>query len=108
MKLQTPLPAQRAEAASQVLKALASPHRLMIACYLSAGAETVGGLAAVLGLREPAVSQHLAVMRRERLVAARREGQSIFYSLQSDTVRDVIAALARNFCEPNSTPKQRR
>lgn len=108
MKQTSPLPAARAEAASQLLKALASPHRLMIACHLSAGEETVGGLAGVLGLKEPAVSQHLAVMRRERLVAARREGQSIFYSLQSDAARDVITALARSFCALNSTHEQRR
>lgn len=108
MKQRSSLPAERAEAASQLLKALASPHRLMIACHLSAGEVSVGALAEALGLREPAVSQHLAVMRRERLVAARREGQSIFYSLQSKAVRDVIAALARSFCASNSTPKQWR
>ncbi|MFN3463509.1 MAG: ArsR/SmtB family transcription factor [Terricaulis sp.] len=102
------LPAERAEAASQLLKALASPHRLMIACHLSAGEETVGGLAGVLGLKEPAVSQHLAVMRRERLVAARREGQSVFYSLQSNAARDIITALARSFCALNATHEHRR
>jgi DNA-binding transcriptional ArsR family regulator len=106
MKLQTPLPAARAEAASQVLKALASPHRLMIACHLWAGEETVGALAEVLELRESTVSQHLAVMRRERLVTARRQGQSIYYALESQTVRDIIAALARSFCalEPQQKP----
>lgn len=108
MKLQTPLPAARAEAASQLLKALASPHRLMIACHLSAGEVSVGVLAEALGLKEPAVSQHLAVMRRERLVAARRDGQSIYYSLQSKAVRDVIAALAHTFCTLEREQRSRR
>lgn len=108
MKRRSPLPADRAETASQVLKALASPHRLMLACHLSSGEETVGELAAALGLRESTVSQHLAVMRRERLVAARRDGQSIHYSLQSEVVRDVIAALARSFCTLDPEQSARR
>jgi DNA-binding transcriptional ArsR family regulator len=87
-----------ADAASGLLKALASPHRLLIACRLADGEETVGALAASLGVRESVVSQHLAVMRRERLVSARREGQSIFYTLNNKAARDVICALARTFC----------
>lgn len=108
MKLQTFLPALRAEAASQLLKALASPHRLMIACHLSAGEVSVGALAEALGLKEPAVSQHLAVMRREQLVSARREGQSIHYTLRSEAARDIITALARSFCALDPQQKPRR
>jgi len=88
----------RAEEASQILKALASPHRLMIACRLAEGETTVGALAAALGVRESVVSQHLAVLRRERLVSARRDGQSIHYALRSDAARDILGALARSFC----------
>jgi DNA-binding transcriptional ArsR family regulator len=95
MNVKAPLPVNQAEAASQLLKALASPHRLMIACRLCLGEETVGALAAWLGVRESLVSQHLAVMRRERLVTTRREGQSIHYALQSQAARDVVAALSR-------------
>lgn len=108
MKPNSPLPRGRAEAASQVMKALASPHRLMLACHLSAGEETVGGLALALGLRESTVSQHLALLRRDRLVAARRQGQSVYYSLQSEVVRDVIAALARTFCTLDLEQSTRR
>ncbi|WP_395647611.1 ArsR/SmtB family transcription factor [Terricaulis sp.] len=92
------LPNDRAEEASQILKALASPHRLMIACRLAVGEATVGTLAARIGVRESVVSQHLAVLRRERLVSARREGQSIHYALKSETARDILGALARAFC----------
>lgn len=81
-----------------MLKALASPHRLMIACRLADGEATVGALATRLGVRETVVSQHLAVLRRERIVSARRDGQSIHYALRSDAARDILGALARNFC----------
>lgn len=87
-----------AEAASALLKALASPQRLMIACRLASGEETVGALAVFLGAREAAVSQHLAVMRRERLVSARREGQLVRYALKSQAVRDIIKVLSKSVC----------
>lgn len=87
-----------AEAASELLKALASPHRLMIACRLAGGEETVGALAACLGVRESVVSQHLAVMRRERLVSARREGQQMPYALRSQAARDIIKVLEKRVC----------
>lgn len=87
-----------AEAASALLKALASPHRLMIACRLANGEETVGALAAFLGVRESAVSQHLAVMRRERLVSARREGQLVRYALRSQAARDILKVLSKRVC----------
>lgn len=83
-------------ALSDLLKALASPHRLMIACRLAGGEETVGALAVSLGVRETVVSQHLAVMRRERLVSARRDGQQVRYALQSQTARDVIKVLQKS------------
>ncbi|MEZ5996604.1 MAG: metalloregulator ArsR/SmtB family transcription factor [Hyphomonadaceae bacterium] len=94
MNIQSALPDDRAEEASRLLKAIASPRRLMITCRLAQGEETVGDLATSLGVRETVVSQHLAVLRRERLVSTRREGQSVFYALRSEAVREVIAALA--------------
>jgi DNA-binding transcriptional ArsR family regulator len=98
MQEQAVVPTARAEEASQILKALASPHRLMIACRLAGGEATVGALATGLGVRESVVSQHLAVLRRERLVSARREGQSLHYALKSEAARDILGALARSFC----------
>lgn len=87
-----------AEAACELLKALASPHRLMIACRLAEGAETVGALAAHLSARESVVSQHLAVLRRQRLVSSRREGQQVRYALKSQAARDIITVLAHSLC----------
>lgn len=67
----------------------------MIACRLMGGEETVGALAAFLGVRDSVVSQHLAVMRRERLVDSRREGHSVRYALRSQTARSIIKVLAK-------------
>lgn len=96
------------EAASALLKALASPHRLMIACRLANGEESVGALAAFLGVRESVVSQHLAVMRRDRLVSARREGQQVHYALKSRAARSVISVLSKDLCRLELAQNPRR
>jgi DNA-binding transcriptional ArsR family regulator len=107
MKEQVVFPGADAEAASALLKALASPNRLMIACRLAGGEETVGALAASLGVREATVSQHLAVMRRERLVSSRREGQQVRYALRSEAARDIIKVLSRSVCGIEPSQSQR-
>lgn len=92
--------AARADDAVGLLKALASPPRLLILCTLLDGECSVGALAARLDLREAAVSQNLTVLRRERIVATRRSAQTIYYRLASETVRAILAALAQEFCPP--------
>ena len=87
-----------AEDACALLKALANPHRLMIVCSLLEGERSVGSLAHSLGVRETVASQHLGLLRRDGVVAARRDGQTIFYSLQSGQARAVIETLSRLFC----------
>jgi DNA-binding transcriptional ArsR family regulator len=69
--------AGRASDASDLLRTLASPHRLMIVCRLIEGDQCVGGLAADLDLQQTLVSQHLAILRRQRVVEAKRVGQTI-------------------------------
>ena len=87
-----------AEDACTLLKALANPHRLMIVCSLLDGERSVGALAQSLGVRESVASQHLGLLRRDGVVAARRDGQTIFYSLQSGKARAVVETLSRLFC----------
>ena len=92
--------AAKADDAVGLLKALASPPRLLILSTLLDGERSVGALAAGLGLREAMVSQNLTVLRREKIVATRRDAQTIYYRLASDTVRNILAALAQEFCPP--------
>lgn len=84
--------------ASAFLKSLGNPHRLMILCALAAGEKSVGELTAFLGIRDSTVSQHLALLRRDGIVAARRQGQVIWYRVESEPARRVMAVLYESFC----------
>ena len=87
-----------ADDASDLLKALSSRHRLLILCQLIEGEKSVGQLADFLGIRGSTVSQHLAVLRRDRIVAARRDGQTIWYRIESEPARQVVTVLYDAFC----------
>jgi DNA-binding transcriptional ArsR family regulator len=89
-----------AEAASDLLKALANRHRLLIVCQLLDGERSVGDLANFLSIRDSTVSQHLALMRKDGLVAARRDAQTIYYSIASEPARQILQTLYRIYCEP--------
>lgn len=91
-----------ADQASELLKALANRHRLLIICQLIDGERSVGELAEFLDLRDSTVSQHLALLRKDGLVSARREAQTIFYSISSEPAREVLRTLYQAFCAPKS------
>lgn len=87
-----------ADDACGLLKALANPHRLMIVCTLINGEQSVGALAQGLGVREALASQHLGLLRRDGVVASRRDGQTIYYGLQSGRARALVETLSTLFC----------
>lgn len=89
-----------ADQASDLLKALSNRHRLLIICQLIDGERSVGELADFLDLRDSTVSQHLALLRKDGLVSARREAQTIFYSIASEPAREVLKTLYEVFCAP--------
>jgi DNA-binding transcriptional ArsR family regulator len=91
-----------ADQASELLKSLGNRHRLLILCQLTEAEHPVGELAAFLGLRDSTVSQHLSLLRREGLVQARRDGQTIWYSIASVPARRVLETLFELFCKPAS------
>lgn len=92
-----------ADAASALLKALANRHRLIIICQLIEKERSVGELAELLTLRDSTVSQHLALLRRDGLVTARRDGQTIWYSIGSEPARELVGTLYKVYCGPNPT-----
>jgi DNA-binding transcriptional ArsR family regulator len=92
----------QARSAADFLKALAHENRLLILCLLAQGERSVGDLERILGLRQPAVSQQLARLRNDSLVATRREGKIVYYSLASDQARSIIGAVHQAFCGQNS------
>ncbi|WP_315724718.1 MULTISPECIES: metalloregulator ArsR/SmtB family transcription factor [unclassified Bradyrhizobium] len=89
---------EKAEEAARLLTAMANPKRLMVLCNLIEGERAVGELAEQVGLRQAALSQHLAMMRALDLVATRREGQTIYYRLASHEVREILQTLYRLYC----------
>lgn len=93
------LDSKAAEAAA-LLASMANAKRLLVLCSLVEGEKSVGELAALAGLSQSALSQHLAKMRLLGLVATRREAQTIFYRLASDKVRVLLETLYRLYCAP--------
>lgn len=89
--------ASAAEAAG-LLRATANEQRLLILCHLVEGELSVGALHEQLALSQSALSQHLARLREAGLVATRREGQSIVYSLAEGPVRSLMATLHEIYC----------
>ena len=87
-----------AQRASDLLKALSNESRLLVLCNLADGEKSVGELQALIGLRQSALSQHLARLRREGLVRTRRESQTIYYSLAGEEASRVIAVLYELYC----------
>ncbi|ALK09449.1 ArsR/SmtB family transcription factor [Blastochloris viridis] len=88
----------RAAEAEAFLKALANRYRLMVLCELHRGERSVGELQDMVGLSQSALSQHLARLRADALVATRRDGHTIFYSIASPGVSRVIAVLYDLYC----------
>jgi len=87
-----------AKEATALLKALANENRLMILCYLEGKELSVSELNESLDLSQSALSQHLAVLRRDELVKTRRESQTIFYSLSGDRASNIIRTLHQMYC----------
>jgi DNA-binding transcriptional ArsR family regulator len=90
---------QKAGEAAALLKLIANERRLLILCRLVAEKEmSVGGLADAVDLSQSALSQHLAKMREDGLLATRREGQTIFYRIVDSDARRLLGALKSIYC----------
>ncbi|ASA56371.1 ArsR/SmtB family transcription factor [Vibrio gazogenes] len=89
---------QKSAKAVVLLKAMANERRLQILCLLLAQEFSVGELSEKLELSQSALSQHLALLRREKLVATRKEAQTVYYSLSSHEVKEMIELLYRLYC----------
>jgi ArsR family transcriptional regulator len=89
---------EKADHISATLKLLANTDRMMLLCKLSEGEMCVGDLEEELDIRQPTLSQQLGVLRNEEVVATRREGKNVFYSISDPAVMKVIAALYRIYC----------
>ncbi|MFO7326469.1 MAG: metalloregulator ArsR/SmtB family transcription factor [Pseudomonadota bacterium] len=84
--------------AARLLRVLSNQNRLLLVCLLIGGEKTVGELNRALPLSQSALSQHLAVLREEGLVRARRAGQNVHYGLASAPARRIVETLHALFC----------
>jgi len=90
----------KAQQACSVLKQLANEQRLMVLCHLIEGEKTVSELQSLVGLEQSSLSQHLAKLRNEGLICARRDSQSKYYSIIDRNVLQIIELLHRIYCSP--------
>lgn len=81
-----------------LLKAMANERRLQILCLLHSQELSVGELCMKLELSQSALSQHLAWLRRDGLVNTRKEAQTVYYSLKSEEVKQMIHLLHNLYC----------
>jgi DNA-binding transcriptional ArsR family regulator len=84
--------------ATSLLKAMANEKRLQIVCLLLERELSVTQINQQLTLSQSALSQHLAILRRDNLVTTRRESQTIYYSLTSEGAKAIVETLATQFC----------
>ena len=85
---------------SALLKLLSHRDRLMALCHLAEGEMAAGELAEALGKKAPATSQQLSILRREGIVEARRDGQTIHYSIADEDALAIMHFLYARFCAP--------
>ncbi len=84
--------------AARFLKSVANEKRLLIICMLYKGEKSVGELEEVIDLSQSALSQHLAKLRRDKIVSTRREAQTIYYSILDEAVIVLFEALCELYC----------
>ena len=84
--------------ASQLLKSLSHPDRLLLLCQLTQGEYCVSELESLVGVGQPSLSQQLGILRKDNLVATRRDGKQIYYSIASEDALAVLQLLYQRFC----------
>ncbi|TCQ99334.1 metalloregulator ArsR/SmtB family transcription factor [Neorhizobium sp. JUb45] len=90
------------EKASALLVAMSNAKRIEILVLITQQEVVVGALAKAVGIRQSALSQHLAKLRSEGLVTTRRDAQTIYYSSQSEEVMGLLKVLEEIFALPQT------
>ena len=91
--------------ASDVFQALSHPLRLSICFELSASEQSVSQLCDVLGQPQHSISQHLALLRKQNVVNARKQSRQVFYQISDPQVQKVLTCIKSEMvpAEPNGT-----
>ena len=89
---------QAAEAAG-LLRAMSNSSRLLVLCHLAGGVElSVSQICERVGLSQSALSQHLAKLREEGLVATRKQAQTVFYRVADPRAERLLVLLQEIYC----------
>ena len=91
------------DTAVNMLKAISNEKRLRIVYALYNGEKSVGELEDIVELSQSALSQHLARLRRDKLVKARRQAQTIFYSMDSHAMEETLKCIHMLYADSNIT-----
>ncbi len=83
------------EIKAELFKALAHPARIRVLEVLVDGPRSVGEMQPLVGIESSHLSQQLAILRRARLVSARKEGSTVFYEVKDDLVVELLAVAKR-------------
>ncbi|MDP4090679.1 MAG: metalloregulator ArsR/SmtB family transcription factor [Bacillota bacterium] len=85
---------------SELLKVLSNENRLAIVCHLIEKPMNVSELHDKLShVTQPALSQHLAMLKANRILDSNKSGLTITYSIQDERIVNIIKALRDNYCE---------
>lgn len=84
-----------ASQACSILKLLANEDRLMLLCQLTQGEKNVGELESATNIQQPTLSQQLTILRKDGIVAIRKDGKFNYYSIASDEVIQVMQTLGQ-------------
>jgi ArsR family transcriptional regulator len=96
----------KAEDVARTLRAMSNPRRLLILCKLAEGGTmSVGSLTEAIGISQSALSQHLAVMRDEHLLAFDRDGQTLNYRIADKRLETLLSQLYQIYCAPDDGEK---
>jgi len=100
--------ARQAAVVADMLRAIGNARRLVILCKLAEwGEANVGALAEAADLSQSALSQHLAKMRQEGIVAFRRDSQTLWYRIADARIEELMATLHNLFCRPGATTSKK-
>ncbi len=92
---------------NEAFKALADPTRREILELLRRGEMTAGGLAEHFDISKPSMSHHFDVLKQADLVCTRREGQQIYYTLNTTVVEDLLAIIWDLFADRRGKKKEK-
>ena len=96
---------------NEAFKALADPTRREVLRLLRSGEMTAGELAERFDMTKPSMSHHFSVLKQADLIGSRREGQQVFYYLNTTVVEDLMTVIwdlfpgnGRSSSEEGGTP----